>query len=65
MVVKEGEFKSPKDGKVYPTLTLLAKVDDRYGFTFGLGKARLILANIDEIRKFEESHGNEESKEEQ
>lgn len=63
MVVKEGEFKSPKDGKVYPTLTLLAKVDDRYGFTFGLGKARLILANIDEIQKFVDKHGSEKAEE--
>lgn len=41
-----GEFK----GNV--TITLKNTEDDRYGFTFGLTKAKLILDHIEDIRKF-------------
>ena len=39
-----GEFKG------HPTLTL--PTGSKYGFTFGLGKARAILDNLDAIRAF-------------
>lgn len=35
-----------------PTITLKDHADDKYGFTFGKAKARLILANLDAIREF-------------
>ena len=33
-------------------ITLLHEEDDPYPFTFGLAKAKLILENIDAIKKF-------------
>ncbi len=50
MPVKTGEFKG------HPTISLLKDDDDLRPFTFGLGKARLILANLDAIKKFVESN---------
>ena len=41
-----GEFK----GNI--TITLKQSESDRYGFTFGLTKAKLILDHIDDIRKY-------------
>lgn len=35
-----------------PTITLKRNEADKYGFTFGLSKAKLILENIEAIRKF-------------
>ncbi|MGQ0643953.1 MAG: hypothetical protein ACT4O3_00475 [Elusimicrobiota bacterium] len=45
-----GEFK----GNV--TITLKQTEDDRYGFTFGLTKAKLILDNLDAVKKFYEEN---------
>jgi len=42
--VETGEFKG------HPTITLGA--DGQYPFTFGLGKAKLILACLEEVQKF-------------
>ena len=50
MTVKTGEFKGHK------TLTLLRSEDDKYPFTFGIAKAKLILENLDEIKKFVEDN---------
>jgi len=51
-MVERGEFK----GK--PLLVIKRDENDQYPFSFGLGKARLILENIDEIKKFvEEADG--------
>lgn len=51
-MVERGEFK----GK--PVLIIKRDENDQYPFSFGLGKARLILENIDEIKKFvEEGEG--------
>ena len=47
-MIKRGEYQ----GK--PVISLVKTEDDKYPFTFGAAKARLILANIDEIRKFVE-----------
>lgn len=46
MPVKIGEYKGHK------TISLMKSDDDQYPFTFGLGKAKLIVDNIDEIKKF-------------
>lgn len=52
--VEVGEFKG------HPVITLRLDEGDQYGFTFGLGKARLILECIEDIQKFVEE--NEYSK---
>ena len=57
MAVKIGSFE--KDGKNFPTIELRADSEKGFGFTFGLGKARLILDNLDEIKRFVESEGKE------
>lgn len=45
-MVERGEFK----GK--PVLIIKRDENDQYPFSFGLSKARLIVENIEEIRKF-------------
>lgn len=41
-----------------PIIVIKRSEDDKYPFSFGVSKARLILENIDEIRKFvEENQG--------
>ena len=45
-MVERGEFK----GK--PVLTIKRDENDQYPFSFGLSKARLILENLEEIKKF-------------
>lgn len=49
-IVERGEFK----GK--PILILKRSEDDKYGFSFGMTKARLILDNLEEIKKFVEEN---------
>ena len=49
-MIERGEFK----GK--PLLILKRSEEDKYPFSFGLGKARLIVENIDEIKKFVEEN---------
>jgi hypothetical protein len=58
MVVKLGEFKGnnvisllkeSKDGE-----------EDKFPFTFGLNKAKLILENLDDIKKFVEENSRQE-----
>jgi len=53
MAVRIGDYKG------HPVLSLLKDETDQRPFTFGLGKARLILDNIEEIRKFVEENGKE------
>ncbi len=52
MISEIGEYKGS------PTITLKAKEDDKYPFTFGVGKAKLIVEHIDDIRDFLEQHGS-------
>ncbi len=52
-MIERGEFK----GK--PLLILKRSEDDKYPFSFGLGKARLIVENLEEIKKFVEEHKQE------
>jgi hypothetical protein len=47
----ESEFKG------HPLLVL--NPEDRFSFSFGLGKARMILEYIEEIRNFVDSHQGE------
>lgn len=49
-IVERTEFK----GK--PLLVLKRSEDDQYPFSFGLSKAKLIVANIEEIKKFVEEN---------
>ena len=35
-----------------PILVLKNKEDDKYPFSFGVGKAKLIVANLEDIKKF-------------
>lgn len=46
MMIERAEFK----GK--PIIILKRDEEDKYPFSFGLSKARLILENIEEIKKF-------------
>jgi hypothetical protein len=45
-IIERGEYK----GK--PILIIKRNEADKYPFSFGLSKARLIVDNIDEIKKF-------------
>ena len=45
-----------KDGKTFPTIELKKGDAKKYGFTFGVSKARMILENFDEIRQFVEDN---------
>jgi hypothetical protein len=45
-----GEFK----GNV--TITLKQNEEDRYGFTFGLTKAKLVIDHFEDIKKFYEEN---------
>ncbi len=49
-VVERGEFR----GK--PVLILKRSEDERYPFSFGLSKAKLILEHIEDIKKFVEDN---------
>jgi hypothetical protein len=45
-MIEKGEYK----GK--PLIIIKRSEDDKYPFSFGLSKAKLILENIEEIKKF-------------
>jgi len=49
-MIERGEYK----GK--PLLIIKRDENDKYPFSFGMGKARLILENIEEIKKFVEEN---------
>ncbi len=52
-MIEKGEYK----GK--PLIIIKRSEDDKYPFSFGFSKAKLILENIEEIKKFvEENTGN-------
>ena len=50
-IVERGEYK----GK--PLLILKRNEDDKYPFSFGLSKAKLILENLEAIKQFVEENG--------
>lgn len=49
-MIERGEYK----GK--PLIVIKRSEDDQYPFSFGLSKAKLILENIEEIKKFVEEN---------
>ena len=49
-IVSESEFKGN------PMLVIKNSDDDQFPFQFGLKKAKLVLENIEEIKKFVEKH---------
>ena len=53
-MVERSEYK----GK--PVLIMRRSEDDKYPFSFGLSKARLILENLEEIKRFVEDNSKEE-----
>lgn len=53
-IVEESEFKGN------PMIVLKNDEEDKYPFQFGLKKAKLVLENIDAIKKFVESHDKKE-----
>lgn len=53
MIVEENEY----HGK--PILVLKKRDDDKYPFSFGLAKARIIIEHFDDIKSFVEKHDPE------
>ena len=53
-MVERSEFK----GK--PVLIMRRSEDDKYPFTFGMSKARLIIENLEEIKRFVEDNSKVE-----
>lgn len=49
-IVEESEFKGN------PMIVLKNDEEDKFPFQFGLKKAKLILENIEEIKKFVQKH---------
>ena len=54
VMVERSEFK----GK--PVLIMRRTEDDKYPFTFGMSKAKLILENLEEIKRFVEENSKEQ-----
>ena len=55
-MIERSEFK----GK--PVLIIKRNEDDKYPFAFGLSKAKLILENLEEIKKFVAENNEEGDK---
>jgi len=56
-MIEQGEFRGHK------IIILKRDKDDKYPFQFGAGKAKLIVAHMEEIKKFaEENESKTESK---
>lgn len=53
-MIERSEFK----GK--PVLILRRNENDKYPFAFGLSKAKLILENLEEVKKFVAEHSDQE-----
>lgn len=51
-MIERSEYK----GK--PLIVIKRSEDDKYPFSFGVSKAKLILENIEEIKKFVEENAN-------
>lgn len=50
MIVNESEYKG------HPILEIRRTPEDKYPFRFGVGKAEMLLACPEEIKKFVEKH---------
>jgi hypothetical protein len=55
MIVEQSEFKGN------PMIVIKNDENDRFPFSFGIGKAKKILAAIEEIKKFVETHDKPKS----
>jgi hypothetical protein len=55
MLVEKAEFKGN------PIIKLKRTEDDQYPFSFGLGKAKLVLQYFEEIKKFVEENDKQET----
>lgn len=53
-IVEESEFKGN------PMIVIKSDEQDQFPFQFGLKKAKLVLENIEEIKKFVEKHDKSE-----
>lgn len=53
-IVSESEFKGN------PMLVIKNDEQDQFPFQFGVKKAKLVLENIEEIKKFVEKHSNQD-----
>ncbi len=53
-IIEKSEFK----GK--PVLVIKRNEEDKYPFSFGVSKAKLILENLDAIKKFVQESGQAE-----
>ena len=49
-----------REYKGKPVLIMRRSEDDKYPFSFGLSKAKLILENLEEIKRFVEDNTKEE-----
>jgi hypothetical protein len=58
-LIKEDKMIERSEFKGKPILVIKRDEDDKYPFSFGLSKAKLILENIEEIRKFVEENNKE------
>lgn len=47
---------SESEYKGNPMMVLKATPDDKFPFQFGLKKAKLIMAHVDDIKRFVEKH---------
>ncbi len=56
MIVERTEYKGQ------PVLILKRNENDKYPFSFGLSKARLIIEGFEEIKKFVAENDNKEEK---
>ena len=55
-MIERGEYK----GK--PLIIIKRNDEDKYPFSFGISKAKLILENIEEIKKFVEENSAQQDK---
>lgn len=60
MSAQAGTFE--KDGKKFATLELAENETGKYRFSFGVSKARLIVAHIEDIKKFVAAHAHPPAK---
>ena len=56
MIVERTEYKGQ------PVLILKRNENDKYPFSFGLSKARLIIEGIEDVKKFVAENDNKEEK---
>lgn len=56
MIVEKTEYKGQ------PVLILKRNENDKYPFSFGLSKARLIIEGYEDIKKFVEEHDSQADK---